>query len=109
MSVCYQPQSRILLVKGGTVVADFKRILFNIEFQNQVCYIYYDLPDYFHSGENAMKLTPPKTITWWIAVILGVLGFLGTQMSIPVASANAFWFVFFGWLLLVIATLVKGL
>ncbi len=57
-----------------------------------------------------MKLTPPKTITWWIAVILGVLGFLATQMSIPMVSAgNAFWFVFAGWLLLVIANLVKGL
>ncbi len=56
-----------------------------------------------------MKLTPPKTITFWIAVILGVLGFLGTQMSIPTVSANAFWFVFAGFLLLAIANLVKGL
>jgi len=56
-----------------------------------------------------MKLTPPKTVTWWIAVVLGVLGFLGAQMSIPMVSANAFWFLFAGWLLLVIATLVKDL
>ena len=34
-----------------------------------------------------MKLTPPKTITFWIAVILGVLGFIGTLTTIPFVSA----------------------
>ncbi|OGO24724.1 MAG: hypothetical protein A2Y54_03570 [Chloroflexi bacterium RBG_16_51_16] len=81
----------------------------NIEFRNQVCYINYNLPEINYPGENAMKLTPPKTVTWWIAVVLGVLGFLGAQMSIPMVSGNAFWFLFAGWLLLVIATLVKDL
>jgi uncharacterized membrane protein HdeD (DUF308 family) len=56
-----------------------------------------------------MKLTPPKVITFWIAVILGVLGVLGTFMTIPFVSANSFWFVFVGWLLLVLGLLVKGL
>ena len=56
-----------------------------------------------------MKLTPPKVITFWIAVILGVLGFLGTLTAIPLVSANAFWFVFAGFVLLVLGLLVKGL
>ena len=56
-----------------------------------------------------MKLTPPKVITFWVAVILGVLGFLGTFMTIPFVSANSFWFVFIGWLLLVLGLLIKGL
>jgi hypothetical protein len=56
-----------------------------------------------------MKLTPPKVITFWIAVILGLLGFLGTFMAIPFVSANSFWFVFVGWLLLVLGLLIKGL
>jgi len=56
-----------------------------------------------------MRLTPPKAITFWIAVILGVLGFLGSQMSIPTVSPNAFWFVFAGFLLLALGNLVKGL
>lgn len=56
-----------------------------------------------------MKLTPPKTITWWIAVILGVLGLLGSLTKIAFVSPNAFWFVFIGFALLAIATLVKGL
>jgi len=56
-----------------------------------------------------MKLTPPKTITFWIAVALGVLGFLGFQGIVSQLAAYAFWLVFFGWLLLVLANLVKGL
>lgn len=56
-----------------------------------------------------MKLTPPKNITWWIAVILGVLGLLGTITTIPLVSANAFWFVLVGLALLALATLIKGL
>jgi hypothetical protein len=56
-----------------------------------------------------MKLTPPKNITFWIAVILGVLGFLGTVTTIPLVSAYAFWFLFAGFVLLVLGLLVKGL
>ena len=56
-----------------------------------------------------MKLSAPKTITWWIAVILGVLGILGTFLSLPLVSANAFWFVAVGFILLALATFLKGL
>ncbi len=54
-----------------------------------------------------MKLTPPKQITFWIAIILGVLGILG--FVIPVLAPFAFWLVLAGLVLLVIALLVKGL
>jgi hypothetical protein len=56
-----------------------------------------------------MKLTAPKTITFWIAVILGVLGFLGKLVAIPFVSTYAFWLVFVAFLLLAVALLVKGL
>ena len=56
-----------------------------------------------------MKLSPPKVITWVIAVVLGVLGILGTFTSLPLASENAFTFVAIGFLLLALATLVDGL
>jgi len=56
-----------------------------------------------------MKLSAPKQITWMIAVILGVLGLLGTLATIPLASANAFWFVFLGFAILAVATFVDGL
>lgn len=56
-----------------------------------------------------MKLSAPKQITWIIAVVLGVLGLLGTLITIPVVSGSAFWFVFFGFALLAVATFVDGL
>jgi hypothetical protein len=55
-----------------------------------------------------MKLTPPKTITFWIAVVLGFLGLLVFLGAIP-AFLPAFWLVFIGLALLAIALLVKGL
>jgi hypothetical protein len=56
-----------------------------------------------------MKLTPPKVITFWIAVILGVLSFLGTLITIPLVSTYAFWFLFAGFVLLILGLLVKDL
>ncbi len=56
-----------------------------------------------------MKLNAPTTVVWWIAVVLGVLGFLGTLVAIPFVSGFAFWFVFVGWLLLALATVLKGM
>ena len=60
-------------------------------------------------GEKIMKLSAPKTVTWWIAVVLGVLGILGTFVSIPVVSANAFWFVAVAFIVLALATYLKDL
>ena len=60
-------------------------------------------------GECEMKLTPPKAITFWFAVVLGLLAFLGTLIALPFISANAFWVMFVAWALLVLGLLVKGL
>jgi hypothetical protein len=56
-----------------------------------------------------MRLSAPKVITWWIAVIIGVLGILGYFATIPFVSANSFWFVAVGFILLALATLLKDL
>jgi hypothetical protein len=56
-----------------------------------------------------MKLSAPKKWTWVVALVLGVLGLLGTFAAIPVVSAHAFWFVFVAFAILVFATSVKGL
>lgn len=56
-----------------------------------------------------MKLSEPKVVTWWIAVILGILGILASLVNIPVLSGIAFWLVVAGLVLLVVATLIKGL
>jgi hypothetical protein len=55
-----------------------------------------------------MKLTPPTKAVFWISVVLGLLGLIGSFVAIPVVSAYAFWFVFVGWALLVAGLLFKG-
>lgn len=56
-----------------------------------------------------MRLNAPTKIAWVIAVILGILGLLGWLADIPFISEYPFWFMFAGWLLLVIATWAKGI
>ncbi len=56
-----------------------------------------------------MVLNQPKVVTWWVAVILGVLGILANLITIPVLSSIAFWLVVIGLALLAVATVIKGL
>ena len=57
-----------------------------------------------------MRLSPPKQITWIIALILGVVGILANLASIPaITPATGFWLVVAGWVLLLIATITHGL
>ncbi len=56
-----------------------------------------------------MKLSAPKNITWLVAVIVGGLGILASFVNIPFVTANSFWFVAVGFVLLALATLLKGL
>ena len=51
----------------------------------------------------------PKNITWWIALILAVLGIIGNFASVPFLSQYSFWFVLASAVLLLIATRLKGL
>lgn len=58
-----------------------------------------------------MKLTPPATATWIIALAFGVLGILAHEriFRIPGVGVEAFWLVTIGFVLLLIAPLVRGL
>jgi len=56
-----------------------------------------------------MRLSAPKRTTWWIAVIVGVIGAIGLFVSLPVVGANAKYLVLFGFALLALATYLKGL
>lgn len=56
-----------------------------------------------------MKLSAPKNYTFGIAVLLGVLGFVGKLVTIPLVSDYAFWFVFFGFLLLALGSFFDGI
>jgi hypothetical protein len=57
-----------------------------------------------------LKLSAPKEITWIIAVILGVVGLLMEFGVIgALGSIEAFWLLGAGFVLLALASLVKGL
>jgi len=56
-----------------------------------------------------MKLSAPQQITWWIALIVGVVGILAHLGIIAVLSGFAFWLVAAAFVLLILATLLKGL
>lgn len=56
-----------------------------------------------------MKLSPPKMITWIICFVLIVVGFMSNFVAIPFASGMTFWLLSIGGILLLIATMVKGL
>jgi hypothetical protein len=56
-----------------------------------------------------MKLTPPKMITFWIAIVLALLGLLSHIGILAVLPIAAFWLLFIGFVLLVLGLLVKGL
>jgi len=56
-----------------------------------------------------MKLSAPMQITWWIALALVVIGVVASLGALPVIGAYAFWLVVIGAVLLLLATLLKGL
>ena len=56
-----------------------------------------------------MKLSAPTQLVWIIALVLGIVGIIASLVAIPVVSGFALWLVVIGWLLLVVATAMKGL
>ena len=56
-----------------------------------------------------MRLNAPKKLTWWIAVIIAILGLIGKLILIPVFTALSFWLVLAAALLMILATSMKGL
>ncbi len=56
-----------------------------------------------------MKLSAPKQITFWIAVVIAVLGILAKLVTIPVLSGFAGWLVVIGFIVLAAGNLVEGL
>jgi threonine/homoserine/homoserine lactone efflux protein len=55
-----------------------------------------------------MKLSAPKQVTFWIAVVLAVLGVLATLVTIPVLTGMAFWLVVIGFVVLALGNLLEG-
>lgn len=55
-----------------------------------------------------MKLTPPKVVTWVVALIIGVIGVIG-KLGGFLAADLSFWFVVVAFVILVLATLWRDL
>lgn len=55
-----------------------------------------------------MKLTRPTNTVFWISTVLSALGLIGSLVSIPFVSPNAFWFVVIGNILLWLGVALKG-
>lgn len=56
-----------------------------------------------------MKLSRPKDITFWIAVILFAIGFIGYLAKIAPILPYTFWFVVAGFIVLALGNMVKGM
>ncbi len=57
-----------------------------------------------------MKLSAPKMVTWWIAVVLGLLAVLGRFVpGLPLISSHYIWFMTAGWLLFAASTVIDAL
>lgn len=56
-----------------------------------------------------MKLSAPKALVFWICFVLIVLGVVAHFVTIPFVSANVFWFLTVGGVLLLLACMFKGL
>jgi hypothetical protein len=62
--------------------------------------------------EVEMKLSAPKMITWLVALVVGVIGILihvGSLSIVAVPFGLGFWLVVVAFVLLLVATLLKGL
>jgi hypothetical protein len=56
-----------------------------------------------------MRLSAPRKITWFIAVFVGVLGILSHNDIATVSAISDFLLVSIGFVLLALATFLKGL
>lgn len=58
-----------------------------------------------------MRLTPPKIVSWLVAVIFGFIGILLQQeiISLEIYPDLDFWLMTAAFLILALATLFKGL
>lgn len=56
-----------------------------------------------------MRLNAPKQITFWISVVLALLGLLGNAGVIGALAGFSFWLVLVGFVLLALGTMLEGL
>lgn len=55
-----------------------------------------------------MRLSKPKNVTFYFAVLLAVLGLIGAIASVGFISTYAFWFVLVAFIVLALGNLIDG-
>lgn len=56
-----------------------------------------------------MKLSPPKTVTYWVSVAIAVLGFLAQFGVLSFLPIPGFWLLAIAFIVLALSLLIKGL
>lgn len=54
-----------------------------------------------------MRLSPPKVVVFWIAVILAVVGFLSFLGIIPLEASTGVWALIIGFVILALGNLLR--
>jgi hypothetical protein len=68
-----------------------------------------DFSSIYDIWRNEMKLSPPKQVTWFIALALAILALLGETGVVSQIGQYSFWLALIAAALLLLATIVKGL
>jgi hypothetical protein len=58
-----------------------------------------------------MKLSAPKVVSWWLALLLVILGIILEMGLVPIIAGFAvysFWLVVLGYVILFLGTIFKG-
>ena len=58
---------------------------------------------------GALRLSPPKVVTFWIAVLLALIGVIAEVAPIASLAGYALWIVVAGFVLLALGNLLEGL
>jgi hypothetical protein len=56
-----------------------------------------------------MQLSAPKQITFWIAVVVAVVGLLGALLKVSVLDTWGIWVLALGFVILAIGNLMEGM
>ena len=57
-----------------------------------------------------MRLNAPKKIVWYLSLLLAVISIIGFFVTIPIVTGTVvYWVMAVAWLLLFLATFVKGM
>ncbi len=56
-----------------------------------------------------MNISAPRQVTFWVAVVVAVIGMIAHFVTIPVLTGIAIWVVFLGFIILAAGNLYEGL